>query len=150
MKCPYCSHEEDRVVDSRTCQDGTAIRRRRECVGCQRRFTTYEYIENTTVTVNKADGRSEPFQRQKLLRSLQLCLAKRPIPAKRIEALADEIESEINARGKAEIDTRHIGTMVLEKLKEVDTVAYIRYASVHRDFQTIDEFIRAISQLLGR
>ena len=146
MKCPFCSHEDTRVTDSRTAEDG--IRRRRECLRCGLRFTTYERVQSSTLMVLKRDGRREEFNRDKLLSGLRHASAKRPLPVESIEKLVDEIELEVQRLGRAEVPTALIGDMVMEGLKTLDRVAYIRYASVYRDFADIDNFREEIESLL--
>jgi len=149
MRCPYCGHEEDRVVDSRPSTDGRSVRRRRECDSCGKRFTTYEYIENVSLTVVKNDGRREPFDRQKLQRGIELACNKRPISAKKITALVDEIEEELQNLSKKEITSKEVGEAVMRKLKETDEVAYVRFASVYHKFKDINEFMNELKGLLG-
>ncbi|HKZ21865.1 MAG TPA: transcriptional regulator NrdR [candidate division Zixibacteria bacterium] len=150
MKCPFCSHEEDKVVDSRTAQDGRAVRRRRECLKCGKRFTTYEFIETVSLTVVKNDARREPFDRQKLLRGMILACNKRPVSEKKLESLVDEIEEELLALSKKEITSQEIGELVMKKLKDVDEVAYVRFASVYRKFKDKNEFFDELKGLLGQ
>ena len=149
MKCPFCSHEEDKVVDSRTAQDGRAVRRRRECLKCGKRFTTYEFIETVSLTVVKNDARREPFDRQKLLKGMTLACNKRPISEKKLESIVDEIEEELLALSKKEIASQEIGELVMKKLKDVDEVAYVRFASVYRKFKDKNEFFDELKGLLG-
>lgn len=149
MKCPFCGHEEDKVVDSRSAQDGRAVRRRRECLKCKERFTTYEYIENVTLTVLKSDGRREPFDHEKLLRGIKLACNKRPVSVKKIEAIVDEIEARLQERSKSEVTSKYIGELVMEKLREIDDIAYVRFASVYRKFQDKTEFFEELKKLLG-
>lgn len=148
MKCPHCGSEDDKVVDSRAAQDGRAVRRRRECLNCEDRFTTYEYIENVSLTVIKSDGRREPFDPQKLLTGIKLACNKRPISAKKLESLVDEIEATLHQRSKNEVDSVQVGSLVMEKLKEIDEIAYVRFASVYRRFQDKEEFLAEIKRLL--
>ncbi len=148
MKCPNCGHEEDRVVDSRPSQDGRAIRRRRECLGCNERFTTYEYVEQSTLTVIKSDNRREPFDRTKLVQGLKLACNKRPVSAKQIENMADQVEGEINSRSKNEIESHDIGEIVMKHLRQVDEIAYVRFASVYRKFKDKEEFLEEMKKLL--
>lgn len=150
MKCPFCGFEEDKVVDSRPSQDGRSVRRRRECLSCEKRFTTYEYVENVSLTVIKNDGRSEPFDRQKLLRGIELACNKRPISGKKISSLVDEIEEELQNLSKKEVSSKEIGELVMKKLKDLDEVAYVRFASVYRKFKDKTEFIEELKNLLGR
>ena len=149
MKCPFCSHEEDKVVDSRTAQDGRAVRRRRECLKCGKRFTTYEFIETVSLTVVKNDSRREPFDRQKLLRGMILACNKRPVGEKKLESIVDEIEEELLALSKKEITSQEIGELVMKKLKDIDEVAYVRFASVYRKFKDKNEFFDELKGLLG-
>jgi transcriptional repressor NrdR len=149
MKCPHCGYEEDKVVDSRAAQDGRAVRRRRECLKCKERFTTYEYIESVTLTVIKSDHRREPFDRQKLIHGMKLACNKRPVSEKKVESIADEIEARLQELSKNEVTTTFIGELVMEKLKEVDEIAYVRFASVYRKFQDKAEFLEELKKLLG-
>jgi transcriptional repressor NrdR len=150
MRCPYCQGTEDRVVDSRSSREGGAIRRRRECVQCGRRFTTYEYVEERQLQVVKRDGTVENYDRRKMLRSLRLACVKRPITGPDIEAIATEIEELIGRQAKDEIETRRLGELVMERLKSRDYVAYVRFASVYRNFQDIDEFYEELRELSAR
>lgn len=145
MRCPYCEQTEDRVVDSRTSREGRAVRRRRECLSCARRFTTYEYVEERPVQVMKSDGSAEQFDRQKLMRSIRIPCVKRPITPADIERLVDEIEDALS--GREEIESRELGELVMRRLKELDHVAYVRFASVYRDFEDIDEFTEELREL---
>jgi transcriptional repressor NrdR len=145
MRCPYCHQTEDRVVDSRTSREDRAIRRRRECVACGRRFTTYEVVEERPVQVIKNDGTVEAFDRGKLLRSIQLPCVKRPVTAGDIEAMVDSIEDDLG--GREQVPSRELGGMVMGRLREMDYVAYVRFASVYRNFQDIDEFLAELAEL---
>ena len=145
MRCPYCHETEDRVVDSRTSREGRAIRRRRECVSCERRFTTYEVVEERAVQVIKSDGTVEPFDREKLLRSIRLPCVKRPITAAEVEAMVDAIEDDLSSRDQ--IPSRELGELVMDQLRERDYVAYVRFASVYRNFQDIEEFAEELEDL---
>lgn len=147
MRCPFCSHLEDRVVDSRSCREGMAIRRRRECLGCAKRFTTYEYIENVPLTVIKADGRREPFDRGKLLDKIQLACYKTTVSAEEIEALVDEVETELSNLSEKEVQSKRIGEQVMERLRHLNDVAYVRFASVYRQFKDRSDFVRELEQL---
>ena len=147
MRCPKCGHEEDKVVDSRPSQDGRAIRRRRECLKCGERFTTYEYVEQTALIVLKSDNRHEPFDRSKVLHGIKLACNKRPVSSAQMEAMVDDIEAAIHSLGRNEIESKEIGELVIAKLREVDEVAYIRFASVYRDFQDINEFLAEMNKL---
>ena len=145
MRCPYCHETEDRVVDSRTSREGRAIRRRRECTGCGRRFTTYEVVEERPVQVIKNDGTVENFDREKLLRSLRLPCVKRPVSEADIEGMVDAIEDELS--GRDQVPSRELGELVMGQLREKDYVAYVRFASVYRNFQDIDEFVEELEDL---
>jgi transcriptional repressor NrdR len=146
MLCPYCEHSDTKVIDSRDSGDG--IRRRRECLGCDRRFTTYERVQMRSVMVVKRDGRREEFEREKLFASLAKACAKRPLPVGSIEKVLDEVEGRVTESGRAEVSSRAVGEMVMEKIKELDRVAYIRFASVYRDFRDIESFKEEIDALL--
>jgi transcriptional repressor NrdR len=145
MRCPYCHETEDRVVDSRTSREGRAIRRRRECLGCGRRFTTYEVVEERPVQVIKTDASVERFDRAKLLRSISLPCVKRPITSAEIDEMVDSIEDELS--GRDQLRSRELGEMVMARLREKDYVAYVRFASVYRNFQDIDEFVEELEEL---
>ena len=147
MRCPFCSLLEDKVIDSRQAKEGREIRRRRECVGCSRRFTTYERIEEALPVVVKADGRREPFDRNKIERGLSHAAAKRPVAARMLQEMAEAIEREISELGLKEIKAREIGELVLPRLRALDEVAYVRYASIYRDFRDIDEFARELAAI---
>jgi len=149
MKCPRCGAEEDRVVDSRPAQEGAAVRRRRECLSCNERFTTYEYVEQTPLSIIKVDSRREPFERQKLLAGVQIACHKRPISVEAIEAIVDRIEAKLYALGQGEIGSKIIGELVMDELKKTDDIAYVRFASVYRRFQDKEEFMSEIKRLLG-
>lgn len=140
MKCPYCQFQEDRVLDSRVVRDGEAIKRRRECLGCERRYTTYEHIEERRVMVVKKDGRREPFDRGKVLRGLELACRKRPVGTDQLEEVADRMERELYDRGEKEVQAAVVGEMVMDALRGLDPVAYVRFASVYRDFQDLTQF----------
>lgn len=147
MRCPFCGSLEDKVIDSRQSRDGHEIRRRRECQGCERRYTTYERIEDALPVVVKADGRREPFDRNKIEKGLQYAAAKRPVAMEDLHALAEDIEREICELGVKEVRSRDIGERVLPRLRALDEVAYVRFASIYRDFRDIDEFARELAQL---
>jgi transcriptional repressor NrdR len=149
MKCPYCGYEEDKVVDSRPSSDGRSVRRRRECLSCNKRFTTYEYVENVSMIVVKNDGRREPFDRQKLLRGIELACNKRPVSEKKIVSLVEEIEEELQSLSKREITSKEVGALVMKRLKDLDEVAYVRFASVYHKFKDINEFMSELKGLLG-
>lgn len=150
MRCPECDGSDNRVVDSRVSRGGRAVRRRRECLECGGRFTTYEYVEERPIQVLKRDGSAEEFDRAKLVRSLRIACAKRPISPSEIEAMADEIEDELSRTAGVEVTAEAIGGMVMERLKSRDRVAYVRFASVYRNFQDIDEFYDELQELTRR
>jgi transcriptional repressor NrdR len=147
MKCPYCQFLEDRVLDSRVVRDGEAIKRRRECLGCGRRFTTYEEIAERRLAVVKKGGDREPFDREKLLRGMELACRKRPVSAETLEQVADRIERELYDRGEREVQASFIGERVSEALRQLDPVAYVRFASVYRDFQDLTQFHELLERL---
>ena len=151
MRCPHCGNFDDKVIESRTLANGEAIRRRRECNGCSYRFTSYERTEDNYFMVIKKDGRREPFDRKKIEKGVQRALEKRPVSQMVIERLINEIEdqSAIMGKGNHEIDSAVIGDLVMEKLGAVDKVAYIRFASVYRHFENLDEFVREINKVGG-
>lgn len=149
MRCPKCGCEESKVVDSRPSDSNDAIRRRRECISCGYRFTTYERKEETPLMVLKKDGTKEPFDHQKLMRGLLTATVKRQVPVSKLEGLIDDIESELRDEGVSEVPSSEIGNLVLKRLIDIDKVAYVRFASVYRDFKDLDEFseeLRSLSQ----
>ena len=146
MRCPFCANLEDRVVDSRESREGDVIRRRRECAKCERRFTSYEKIEIPTFQVVKRDQRREPYDRNKLMRGLQIACRKRPVPQPELERIADSIESEMDA-GEREISSQRLGTLVMDRLRDLDPVAYVRFASVYRRFEDVDAFVKELHRL---
>jgi len=146
MRCPKCKEPDTKVIDSRVKEDGFCIRRRRECLSCGYRFTTYERVELDIMVVKK-DGRREPYQRQKLLAGIRKACHKRPISEELIKKFVDELEFHLIQRGESEVPSNYIGEMVMEKLKEWDKVAYIRFASVYKEFKDVDEFIKQIKEL---
>ncbi len=147
MRCPFCGNTEDRVVDSREGREGEVIRRRRQCVRCERRFTSYEKIEHLPFQVVKRDQRREPYDRGKLMRGLQVACRKRPVSQDALEQIADSIEAVMQDSGEREISAQQIGTMVMERLRSVDPVAYVRFASVYRRFEDVDAFVKELHQL---
>ncbi len=147
MKCPFCDSSETKVVDSRAAQKNNAIRRRRECLDCGHRFTTYEYVVEYPLTLIKNDGRREEYDRQKLFDSLKIACNKRPIPMDKLESIVIDIEKEIEELSGAEVASAFIGELVMKYLKELDEVAYIRFASVYKKFKDLDEFRDQIEQL---
>ncbi len=150
MRCPFCGEREDKVIDSRVSREGDVIRRRRECVACERRFTTYERVEEVLPQVVKKDGRREPFDRLKIMSGLKRACEKRPIATEALERVADGIEARLQEEGRKEVPSREIGEAVMEALRELDAVAYVRFASVYRDFRGVDEFTQALRDFLGR
>ncbi len=147
MRCPYCGHLEDRVVDSREAQEGQATRRRRECLGCARRFTTYERIEEVLPQVVKKDGRREAFSREKIVEGVATACQKRPVSAEQIEALVSGVERQVQELGEREIRSAVIGEAVMQRLRNLDEVAYVRFASVYRAFRDIGEFMTELEGL---
>jgi len=150
MKCPYCEHSGTKVLDSRPANENKSIRRRRECERCARRFTTFEMIEETPLVVIKKDGRREEFSRDKILRGLLKACEKRPVSVERLEVIVSEVEKEIRATAKAEVESREIGELVMEQLYPVDEVAYVRFASVYRQFKDINMFMKELTNLLAK
>ncbi len=148
MKCPYCGSDTDKVVDSRSSKNGESIRRRRECQNCNQRFTTYEYIEDVSLNVVKSDGSREAFDRKKLLRGIAISCAKRPIPTDKLDEIADEITRQIESMGVREVSSNDIGEMVMSRLKDLDEVAYVRFASVYRKFKDKSEFLEELNKIL--
>lgn len=148
MKCPYCAHLESKVIDSRESKKGISIRRRRECLGCARRFTTYEKIEEIPYMIVKKDGSRQLFERQKLLRGLLKACEKRPIAVAKLEEIVEEIESRLQERPEKEMRAAEIGELVMERLKSLDKVAYVRFASVYREFRDVLEFKHELETLL--
>ena len=148
MRCPYCKKSEDRVLDSRSCRDGCAIRRRRECLACKRRFTTYEQVEGIPLRVVKKNDKREPFSRPKLLGGLYKACEKRPIPMSRLEEVANRIELEIYEKYEKEVPTSTIGELVMRELRELDQIAYVRFASVYREFKDVSEFVKELKPML--
>jgi len=148
LRCPFCGVTKDRVVDSRMSKDGSMIRRRRECSGCLKRFTTYEEIEDVTYVVVKKDGRREPFDRQKLLAGLARACEKRPIGTVQLEEIVNEVERQLHSKPEKEMATHDIGEYVMDELRALDQVAYVRFASVYRDFKSADQFLKELEQLL--
>jgi transcriptional repressor NrdR len=150
MTCPFCGHKEDRVIDSRESKEGDAIRRRRECLECERRFTTYERSDEIPYMVVKRDGRREKFDRQKVLEGLLKACEKRPVPMAKLAEMVDEIDSKLADNPEREISTTAIGELLMERLRTVDKIAYVRFASVYRDFQDIEAFLAELKDLLQR
>ncbi|MDD9819828.1 MAG: transcriptional regulator NrdR [Nitrospira sp.] len=148
MRCPFCNQTEDKVVDSRTAREGEAIRRRRECLGCNRRFTTYERVEETLPMIVKKDGRRETLDRTKIMAGLQKACEKRPISSDVLNTAVDRIEKFLQDRSESEIPAREIGEEVMKELHALDQVAYVRFASVYREFKDIDQFMDTIASLV--
>ena len=150
MKCPYCSHLGDKVVDSRESKEGEVIRRRRECLDCSKRFTSYERIDEIPYMVVKKDGTRERFSREKLIGGLLKACEKRPVSVAALEGVADRVEATLQERPEKEISTVDVGGFVMEELKKLDKVAYVRFASVYRKFEDVDEFLHELKNLIGR
>jgi len=149
MRCPFCAAYEDKVIETRVSKDGSEIRRRRECEGCARRYTTYERIEESMPMVIKCDGRREPFDRAKIEHGVQASVAKRPVSRDQVAALALEVEREVSELGISEIASRAVGERVLVKLRSLDQVAYVRFASIYRDFRDLEQFEQELDALRG-
>ena len=147
MKCPYCGFAQDRVVDSRESKEADSIRRRRECERCEKRFTTYERLDEIPYMVIKKDGRREKFERQKVLSGLLRACEKRPVPAAQLESIVNQVESYVMDSAERERSSAEVGELIMRELKTLDTVAYIRYASVHRDFKDVNEFKSELESL---
>ena len=148
MKCPFCAYTESKVIDSRPAEEGATIRRRRECLACQRRFTTYEFIERMPLVVVKRDGSRQSFDKMKLINGMIRACEKRPVPLPVLEQIGDDIEQELQSKLEREISTVDIGEMVMARLKDVDEVAYVRFASVYRSFKDINTFMEELTKLL--
>lgn len=149
MRCPYCKEDLDKVIDSRSTEGGRIIRRRRQCLACSRRFTTYERIEDAVkLTVIKKDGSRVPYDRQKIIAGVQKACYKRPVSMQQIQELAEDVEEQIFREPGPEVQSRLIGAMVMERLQKLDQVAYVRFASVYRDFQNLDQFIKEVSEIM--
>jgi transcriptional repressor NrdR len=150
MICPFCGHRQDRVIDSRESKEGDSIRRRRQCLACERRYTTYERTDEIPYMVVKKDGRREKFDRQKMLSGLLKACEKRPIPMSRLAEIVNEVEARLNDSPERELSTTIIGEMVMERLRGLDKVAYVRFASVYRDFQDVEAFLSELKQLIRK
>ncbi len=150
MKCPYCGYKDDKVVDSRATAEESAIRRRRECLKCGKRFTTYEYIEEVSLLVIKKDGRREPFDRKKILSGIIKACEKRPISMEKIEDIVIQIERAIQKKSDREVSSSRIGELVMERLKGLDDVAYVRFASVYRQFKDVGQFMVELKDILNK
>lgn len=148
MKCPYCEHSESKVIDSRESKNGLRIRRRRECLACKKRFTTYEKVEEIPYMIIKKDGQRQPFDSQKLLRGLLKACEKRPVPLARLEEIVEKVESMLQEQPEKEMKASVIGQFMMKRLKELDKVAYVRFASVYREFKDVVEFKQELESLL--
>ncbi len=150
MKCPFCAHEDDKVIDSRASSEGHAVRRRRECLKCGKRFTTYEVVEEMALLVVKKDGRRQPFDRKKIASGIQKACEKRPVSSEKIEELVSSIEREIYRKTEREVSSRDIGELIMERLSALDEVAYVRFASVYRQFKDVNQFMTELKGLLKK
>jgi len=150
MKCPFCNHNEDKVTDSRETSEGAAVRRRRECSSCGKRFTTYEYVEKTPLMVIKKDGRREAFSHQKILNGLVKACEKRPVSIEKLENIVTQIEVELQKKFEQEVESHQVGEVVMEKLAQLDDVAYVRFASVYRQFKDINQFMRELKDVFNK
>lgn len=150
MKCPSCQYNETKVVDSRLNGEGTSIRRRRECLKCEKRFTTYEYVEHVSLMVVKRDGRRQPFDREKIISGIIKACEKRPVSIDKIETMTDEIGRTIQKKYDREVASKDIGEMIMEKLANLDDVAYVRFASVYRQFRDVNQFMSELKLMLGQ
>jgi transcriptional repressor NrdR len=150
MRCPFCDHPEDKVVDSREAQDGRATRRRRECLACARRFTTYERIDEILPQIVKKDGRRETYDRDKIVKGLEIACQKRPVSREQIEALVASVERQLQEVGDREVRSSVIGETVMARLKDLDPVAYVRFASVYREFRDVKDFVSELAGLDGK
>ena len=150
MKCPFCSYRDSRVIDSRAVEDGTSIRRRRECPDCGRRFTTYEKYEETPLVVSKKDGRRELFDSKKLLGGLLKAFEKRPVPYEKVQEIADSVERELRMNGESEVESTRIGELVMQHLEETDQIAYVRFASVYRQFADVKNFMQELERIMQK
>ncbi|MCX5712882.1 MAG: transcriptional regulator NrdR [Candidatus Omnitrophica bacterium] len=150
MKCPFCAYKEDKVVDSRATSEESAIRRRRECLKCGKRFTTYEYVEEVSLMVVKKDGRHEPFDRKKVLGGIIRACEKRPISIEKMEDIATQIERAIQKKSDREVQANRIGELVMDRLKNLDHVAYVRFASVYRQFKDVEQFMEELKDIIKK
>jgi len=150
MKCPFCGYKEDKVVDSRSTAEESAIRRRRECLKCGKRFTTYEYVEESSLLVIKKDGRREAFDRKKVLAGIIRACEKRPVSVEKMESVVTQVEHAIQKKSDREVLASRIGELVMEKLKFIDDVAYVRFASVYRQFKDVGQFMVELKDILGK
>ncbi len=150
MKCPSCGYQETKVIDSRLNTDGTSIRRRRECLECEKRFTTYEYVEQVPLLVVKRDGRRQPFDRKKIIAGLMKACEKRPVSVDKMEEITGEIERAIQRKYDREVNSKEIGELIMEKLAALDEVAYVRFASVYRQFRDVNQFMSELQGMLKK
>ncbi len=150
MKCPFCGYKEDKVVDSRATAEESAVRRRRECLKCGKRFTTYEYVEEVSLLVIKKDGRREPFDRKKILAGIIRACEKRPVSVEKMEGVVVQVERAVQRKSDREVPSNRIGELVMEKLKAIDDVAYVRFASVYRQFKDVGQFMLELKDILGK
>ena len=150
MKCPFCAHADDKVIDSRASSEGSAVRRRRECLKCGKRFTTYEVVEEMPLLVVKKDGRRQPYDHLKIISGIQKACEKRPVSSEKIEELVAAIEREIYKRFDREVQSRDIGSLIMDKLASLDEVAYVRFASVYRQFKDVNQFMTELKGLLKK
>ena len=150
MKCPFCLHDEDKVIDSRSSNEGKSVRRRRECIKCKKRFTTYEYVEEVPLMVIKKDGRRESFDRNKIISGILKACEKRPVSMEKVEAVVDRVEKELQKSFDKEVKAQVVGELVMEYLHKLDEVAYVRFASVYRQFKDINHFMKELKDLLSK
>ena len=150
MKCPFCSHTEDKVIDSRSSNEDKSVRRRRECLKCKKRFTTYEYIEEVPLMVIKKDGRREAFDRNKIISGILKACEKRPVGMEKVEGVVDRVEKELQKSFDKEVKAQVVGELVMEHLHKLDEVAYVRFASVYRQFKDINQFMKELKDLLSK
>ena len=150
MKCPFCSSDEDKVIDSRSSNEGKSVRRRRECLKCDKRFTTYEYVEEIPLMVIKKDGRREAFDRNKIIGGIMKACEKRPISVEKVDAIVDRVEKEMQKSFDKEVKAQALGELVMDHLHKIDEVAYVRFASVYRQFKDINQFMRELKDLLSK
>ena len=150
MKCPFCSSDEDKVIDSRSSNEGKSVRRRRECLKCDKRFTTYEYVEEIPLMVIKKDGRREAFDRNKIINGIMKACEKRPVSVEKVEAIVDRVEKELQKSFDKEVKAPVIGELVMDHIHKIDEVAYVRFASVYRQFKDINQFMKELKDLLSK
>ena len=150
MKCPFCSSDEDKVIDSRSSNEGKSVRRRRECLKCDKRFTTYEYVEETPLMVIKKDGRREAFDRNKIISGIMKACEKRPVSVEKVEGIVDRVEKELQKSFDKEVKAQVLGELVMDLLHKADEVAYVRFASVYRQFKDINQFMKELKDLLSK